>query len=174
MSWRPIPAIAFLLMPTVIASQTYFEVVTPVLVQASSTFFTYRDVNLINNSGLSDGRHDNLYSNMWLNDQEGAAGTITFDLGRVYRLASVDVWQYSFVPARGVRGLNILGSLNGTDYRLLRFARLEAVSEGGPSGEQTIALEAAARFVKFVITSNWGDSEYTGLAEVKFRATPES
>jgi hypothetical protein len=172
MCWRPILSAAFSCLPTIAASQAAFEVITPVRVEASSTFFTYREANLINNSGLSSGRHDSLYTGMWLNDQDGATGTITFDLGRIYSLVSVDVWQYSFVPARGVRGLSILSSQDGLDYRLLKLGRLEAVSESGPSREQTVPIEAAARFVRFVITSNWGDSEYTGLAEVKFRTVP--
>jgi hypothetical protein len=170
MCWRPLLTVAFAFVPTIVGSQTDSEVITPVRVEASSTFFTYREANLINNSGLSAGRHDNLYTGMWLNDQDGAVGTVTFDLGRIYSLMSVEVWQYSFVPTRGVRGMSILSSRDGSDYRLLKLARLEAARESGLSGEQTVPIEAAARFVKFVITSNWGDSEYTGLAEVKFRA----
>src|SRR3712207_1132108 len=96
MCWGHFRPVVFSLLVMMAASQAASEVITPTRVQASSTFFTYRDVNLINDSGLHDGWHDNLYTGMWLNDHDGPSGTVTFDLGRVYRLASVDVWQYSF------------------------------------------------------------------------------
>ncbi len=54
--------------------------ITPIGVDASSTFFTYNKDNLINNSGLTGGLHGAAYSTMWMNNGTGTTGILTFDL----------------------------------------------------------------------------------------------
>lgn len=114
--------------------------------------------------------HDDEYFNMWLNDAEGAAGTLTFDLGDTYNLASTDIWQYNAVCCgfeRGVQNFRILTSTNGVDFTYLKDGML-AMSQGGQIAAQNIEMSVTARYVRFEVISNYGDSTYTGLSEVKF------
>jgi hypothetical protein len=146
--------------------------ITPVSVDASSTFHAYNKDNLINDSGLAGGLHDSLFQNMWLNDRgEGTAGTLTFDLGNTYDITSTDIWQYNLsssptVLARGAKGFDIFGSTDGFTFALIQSSLL-AVSGGGSIAAQNIALFSTASHIRFDITSNYG-AAFTGLSEVKF------
>jgi hypothetical protein len=165
--------VAGLALTFVVGSQSQAATITPVSVQASSTYFTYDKDNLINDSGLVGGLHDTTFSNMWLNNAEGAAGTLTFDLGSFYTLSSAAIWQYNATCCgldRGVNGFDIYRSFNNIAFDLVGSFSLSQ-SPGGLIASQNVAFSTTGRYIRFVITSNHGDTEYTGLSEVKFDGT---
>lgn len=140
----------------------------------SSTFSSYDEVHLIDNSGLSGGLHDTNYTNQWLADTDDVQPWLVFDLGTQYDLTSAIIWQYSYSGSenRGVNGLNIYLSTDGANFTLATSTNL-AIASGGDLPAQIVTFtEAPARYVRFEVASNHGSATYTGLAEVKFGGLP--
>jgi len=144
--------------------------ITPVSVDASSTYFTYDVDDLINDSGINGSLHSTNYRHMWMNDEEGASGILTFDLGGIFSVTSTDIWQYNFSGERdrGVQAFEILGSTDGLTFSLITNASL-LKSLGGSISAQSVTFNATAQYIRFNITSNHGDPTYAGLSEVKFK-----
>jgi hypothetical protein len=152
------------------ASPASAQVVTPVAVTVSSTFSTYDEANLIDDSGLVAGLHDEDFGNMWMSNTNDVTPTLTFDLGAVYAITAAQIWQYNATSidlSRGVNGLNILASQDDVTYTPVTSASL-TISPGGPIPAQIVSFAATARYVRFVVTSNHGSLSYTGLSEAKF------
>ena len=158
----------------VISPAIFAQNITPVGVTASSTYSAYNLLDLINDSGLSGGVHSNLYTDMWMtnnNDINGAS--VTFDLGGSFSITSAYIWQYNMSSGpeldRGVSGFDILASPDGTNFAPITSATLTIA--GGTSAEpaQNIAFgPVTATHIRFSITSNHGDPTFVGLSEVKF------
>ncbi len=146
--------------------------ITPVGATASSTFETYALINLINNSGLSGGLHDELYSNMWIADRDDIHPTLTFDLGGVYDLTAADIWQYNVpgVFGRGVQNFTIAVSSDDVNFTQVASATLTE-SSGGNIPAQVVPFSGTGRYVRFSVQSNYGDPQFAGLSEVKFEGT---
>jgi hypothetical protein len=151
--------------------------ITPVSVEASSTFYNYDKANLINNSGLStpvslESAHDTDYHHQWLANFGDLTPWLVFDLGAEYELSEAAIWQHSYDNDRGVRTLDIYASLDNITFTP---AIEQAELSQGLSLAQLLSFEGlvCARYIKFDIIDNWGDSNYTGLAEVKFTTIPE-
>ncbi len=162
------------LVAVVLPAVSNATVITPVDAIASSTFGTYDVEDLVNNSGLSGGLHDTNYTNMWMNNAEGTGGQLTFNLGGTYAVTSSDIWQYNATCCglnRGVKDFDILASTNGIDFTLITSSTLTQ-SSGGLIAAQNIVFNAVASYIRFDILSNYGDTTYTGLSEVKFNADP--
>jgi hypothetical protein len=145
--------------------------ITPMFVTATSTAPLYDPIHLIDDSGLSNGLHDDNFENMWLSAPPNTSATLRFDLGSVHSIESVLIWQYNFPDAlaRGTSGLNISTSI---DDMTLTFATggFLSISPGGSIGPQTMALPAgtSARYVYLFVNSNFGMEDTIGLSEVKF------
>jgi uncharacterized repeat protein (TIGR01451 family) len=164
--------LAVLLVPVTGAAQA----VTPVAVTVSSTFYSYDEAHLIDNSGLSGALHDTIYPNQWVADRDDTQPWLVFDLGNQCDLTSALIWQYSVdgVENRGVNGLDILLSTDGINFTLATSTNL-AIATGGDLPAQTVTFaEATARYVRFEVTSNHGSASFTGLAEVKFGGLPSA
>lgn len=146
-------------------------IIKPSSVESSSTFRTYDVNSLINGEGLgSNGLHDSQYTGMWLSEKLDTTATLTFDLGQLYSLSSTYVWQYNFgVNDRGVKEFNILTSIDGNDFNIVKAGALLAESNSMQSiAAEAIDFSAEAAFVRFEIVSNHGNEWYTGLSEVQF------
>lgn len=141
--------------------------ITPVGASAESTFGSYNVLNLINDSGLTGGVHDNNWENMWMAGEDELTPWIIFDLGDVYDLTATDVWQYLYSSDRAVDGFNILISDDGVTFTPAGSGNLTA----GVNTAQTVAFTATGRYVRFDVTSNHGSMNYVGLSEVKFQGT---
>ncbi len=165
--------------------------IVPVGVTASDTFSffgQYRAVNLINGSGLTGATHDAGFANMWMTNLGVNQASLTFDLGDVYALNGVSLWNYNFGnPAefmstilRGVKDFSIFVSRDGTSYARALDARL-ALGTGQALAAQNFTLAGEARFVRIDILSNHAEGTYaerdwaSGLSEVRFsgNAVPE-
>ncbi len=126
--------------------------------------------------------------------------SITFDLGAVYTVGALDVWNYAedtalsvfFNAARGAQSVDVLASpTNPSPVTLVQsFTFSEATYDALPTQysvsapyfyysyevpvvEYTFTTPVTARYFTFDINSNWGDSGYTGLSEVRFTTVPE-
>lgn len=168
-----------LLVSLFVSHQAFALVTSPNSVEASSTFHTYSLMSLINTDGLSGGLeaglHGESFPTMWMSTSSDRTPILTFDMGEMVNFLSAHIWQYNSVTnglSRGVDGFNILYSSDGVDFTSLGSANL-TVSPGGSIPAQIVPLVATARFIRFEITSNHGNS-YTGLSEVAFdiQSTP--
>ncbi|HEY9235373.1 MULTISPECIES: PEPxxWA-CTERM sorting domain-containing protein [Phenylobacterium] len=158
-------------------------VITPVSVTASNTFLLfgeYKAENLINGSGMVGDQHDANYANMWMTDLSVDAATLTFDLGGLYQLSSVDVWNYNFGKEefastldRAAKAFTLAISTDGvsfTDVLSGEFAR----GAGELLGAETFGLSGQARYVQLSLSGN--HQQYpeiygyapVGLSEVRF------
>jgi len=125
---------------------------------------------------------------MWMTELGVAKAELVFDLGRVFDIASADIWQFNYAepyPAnpwtintvdRGVKDFRILTSLDGIDYAEVFNGQL-ARANGDPVAAQTIDFTGSAQFVKFDILSNYAegtiyDPYASGLSEVRFNSAP--
>ncbi len=142
-------------------------------VTASSTFYTYDVNNLINGSGLVGTDHDGDFHNKWLLDGV-PTGTVTFDLGSLFKVGSSTVWNYGTgccAVERSVKDLDVSVSTDGVNFSNAgAFVLTQPATDPFPG--QSLALnDVSARYVRFSINSNYGDTTYSGLSEVKFYGT---
>ena len=162
--------------------------VTPVGVTATDTFplfGQYKPENLINGSGLTGGLHDGDYASMWMTDLGVDAATLTFDLGEVFNLSNIQVWNYNFgreefasTLDRASKAFTLSISLDGLNYTQVlsgEFAR----GTGAPLAAETFAFSGVGRYVQLSLNGNHAQyPEYygyapVGLSEVRFGAVPE-
>lgn len=140
-------------------------------VTASGTFSSYNVNNLINGSGLSGGLHSGLYTGKWLTNGT-VTGSLVFDLGAVFDVTNSSIWNYGngcCGAGRSVKNLAVEGSLDGVTYfDVGSFILTQPV--GDPFAAESIALNETARYFRFNLQSNYGDS-YTGLSEVQFNGS---
>lgn len=142
-------------------------------VTASSTFFTYNVNNLINGNGLVVDQHTGAWENKWLLDGV-TTGTVTFDLGSLFKVGSTTVWNYGpgcCGEGRSTKDLGISVSTDGANYTSAGNFVLNQVTTDPFPGQSLALNDVNARFVRFSINSNYGDAQYSGLSEVKFYGT---
>ena len=141
---------------------------------------------LVDGAGLLDGWHHNThYGDMWLSEP-GASPTLRFDLGGVFLLSEMRVWNYNqvslaLVPLtdRGVRTADVYVSATGLGdpttnppgWTLLSddLQIAQATGQVGYAGTAyELSLDGiAARYVLMTDMVNWGGT-HTGLSEVRF------
>ena len=181
---RLILATAFVLAAAAPAAAATIQ---PVGVVASDTFANYDVNNLINGSGLSGGKHDTHWGNMWQTSWDDVPHWLVFDLGQKVSLQSTSIWQYAadfsypwYETDRGVQDLGISISLDGVTFTpvtevVLDRQILNADNRSTPFAAQLVALTGDARYVRFDLNSNFSDTPWTGLSEVRFNgAVPEA
>jgi hypothetical protein len=134
-----------------------------------------------NGAGLSGNDHlETPFRTMWLSGSGDTAGAFEIDLGAVYLVSSLRVWNYNeFLPnrpdllLRGVAVANIDLGLTNDNYTTLIATQNFIQARGTLSDiSQLITFPATpARFVRIDIQSNFGDPEYVGLSEVQVDGT---
>ena len=173
-----------------LASPAAAATITPVGVDATSTFTHYNQYkaeNLINGSGMVGDLHDAGFSNMWMTDLGVDAATLTFDLGGLYKLDGLKVWNYNFgvqeyasTLDRAANAFTLAISTDGVTYTDILADSLSRGTGQLLAGE-TFGLSGAARFVRLNLTGNHQSDPATygyspvGLSEVRFEgsAVPE-
>jgi len=157
--------------------------------------FDRRDTHLIDATGLFAGTHSTVPdSTMWLSDGVGFGGDpgndgdpeIVFDLGGLYVVPELQIWNYNEIAGflnRGVDELEILGSTDGTSFVSLGTFNLAiAPGAGNVDFSQTLSLPGVnLQYLKFDILSNHNgvtyptaggvDNAFVGLSEVRFFGT---
>ncbi len=143
--------------------------------------------HLVDGSGLSGDplvHAQNNFSNQnsWQTDTTSATANVQFDLGDVYKLDHLALWNLNFYApynGRGARKVDIYTSTDASSW-LLAASALEFPMASGLDQDPGFTIEAGdweqARYVQFAIGSNWGGSDsagHVGLSEVVFFAVPE-
>ncbi|RIK76533.1 MAG: hypothetical protein DCC68_19155 [Planctomycetota bacterium] len=162
--------------------------------------------NTVNGSGLNpDGTHSSATSTMWLTNGSGVAPTdtspeITFDLGAVYALEEMKVWNYNeYRPDLPTRILELLGRgvnradilIAGADQVFTPFItnhQFPVVTDATTATDFSHTIDfggVQARYIKFDIHSNHNGKDFNnplsndnlgnfvGLSEVQFFKTAD-
>ena len=117
------------------------------------------DGNCMWNAGGRDGGLD---ARPWL----------VFDLGRLYRVNGVYVWNYNEAgqwAARGVKDVDVSASADGKTYAPVGALTFRRASGTNDERGQAVPLPAPvrARFFRFQVQSNYG-GDVPGLSEIRF------
>jgi hypothetical protein len=156
-------------------AEPYSYTVTGVTVAASSSTANMGPEKTVDGSGLNDGLHSSVDTDMWLS---GASQTlpawIQYTFGRVYKLVDVTVWNSNqkvenFIGF-GARDVLAQASLDGENWADLAAVEVpRAPGTDGYAGSAFSLGGVEAKALKFVIQTNWGGFvPQTGLSEVRF------
>jgi hypothetical protein len=120
-------------------------------------------------------------SNSWVSGGGSPIGDITFDLGGVFAIQGVSFWNQngggpSFTGAEGIQDVVISSSLDNVNYTLVVGAPTAFARDTNAVGtvQQFSFVPISANYVRFSVTSNFGDPVQTAFAEVQFDAAPAS
>lgn len=136
-------------------------------------------VHIVDGSGLSDGKHSLISfpgGNSWQTISPSGTGNIVFDLGDIYDLDFLHVWNLNFYSpynGRGARQVDILLSSDMTSWSNLGNFNFQIATAAVDDPGFTISATswAAARYVQFDIKNNFGlddNAGHVGLSEVQF------
>ena len=129
--------------------------------------------NIVNGSGLSSYTTGATHSSGTPSNSWGAfgptTGTITFDLGDVFDLDGLAVWNFNGNNTAGINGLTIDGSLDGIAFALIAGAPTNFAIGANFAAElaEIFSFATTAQFVRFNVTSSYGRAAI-GLSEVIF------
>jgi hypothetical protein len=126
-------------------------------------------IKTVDGSGLLGNVHDTLSNNDW-SSKSSTDQWIKFDLGKTYALDSTHIWNGNKVPEKGLKVVDISYSTDGANFKKLVTATfpkasgsLDYIGFAGPGFHGV-----KARFIKFMVKSNYDDSNGVQLGEVKF------
>ena len=163
----------------ILAQAAHADLITGVTASASSALLSVE--NTVNNSGLTGDMHINFGpGSMWLSElNEEADGWIEFDLGAVYALGKMHVWNYNgfLLTGAGMKNVVIKLSTNGSDWTSLPPTFAQASGSNDYTGFDVPLNSTSARYVKIESNSNHASgflsSTAIGLSEVQFHSLPE-
>lgn len=146
---------------------------------ASTEFPGRPAVATINSSGLlGDGGHvNNPPSTMWLTQSGDPMPFIAYDLGAVYSLDNLRIWNYNenanavCCLGRGIAVANVeVAGADGVFTPALSGQVLQQAPGTNTDFSEVFGLGGVeARYVKITSVANHGDPSFTGLSEVQFR-----
>jgi len=125
----------------------------------------------------------------WMTASGNVAGAwVILDLEKAYDLADAYIWQRGQggdgydLSDRDANEILIEGSNNGQDWQVLTADPIVDLTRSAFSGNSGAPKEAqifklsknnkGIKFVRITINSNYGNPEFTGLAEVRFTGLP--
>jgi len=112
--------------------------------------------------------------NTWVSNNH-ITGSVLFDLGGIFDLSGMDVWNYNAGNSFGVQRLSVLGSLDGTNFSVIAGSPgLFAIGASNvPELAEHFNFLTTAAFVRFDIQSNYGGGALaSALSEVMFDGAP--
>lgn len=135
--------------------------------------------HVIDGSGLANGKHAQMNypgGNSWQTITQTGTGNIVFDLGSIYQLDLLHVWNLNFYAPYNGRGANQVGILLSSDKSAWEdLGYFQFFMASGLADDLGFTINAsswtAARYVQFDIKSNFGSSDnagHVGLSEVQF------
>jgi hypothetical protein len=145
---------------------------------SSSNDATMGPENTINSSGLIQGKHSIIEADMGLSALGDADPWIQYEFDQVYKVHKVQVWNYnnSLEPqfGIGVNDVNIVYSLDGTDWMTLEHVTIEQATGADTYEGMSVDLNIAAKVVILDINSNRSpfNAPQYGLSEVRFYTVP--
>jgi len=101
------------------------------------------------------------------------SGSITFDLGGLYDLDGMAIWNFNGFNQDGVKDVIVLGSTDGINFTLIDGAPTQFAigADGAPELAELFSFSRTASFVRFDVLSAYGNFDF-GLNEVMFTGTP--
>jgi hypothetical protein len=139
--------------------------------------------HIVDGSGLFDpGTGLPIYTTAALHGRAGAdttfvsggampvtSGVITFDLGGLYALDGMAIWNFNGFNLTGVKDVNILGSTDGTNFTLIAGSPNQFAIGANAAAEpaELFSFSRTASFVRFDVLSTYGVADF-GLSEVMF------
>ena len=143
---------------------------------------------IVDGSGLTGSEHAlanpvNGISNSWLTARGDTEWRIIFDLGAVYDLSLLHIWNFNYSGATG-SGAQDVGILTSVDLAGWSAPWDVVFKEApGSAGYEGFTINASglapARYIQFDIASNFGTQflgqngyNLVGLSEVQFYGTP--
>lgn len=168
----------------VIATNGFAANITGVTIESVSSEYTLspwdlRAVHIVDGSGLASGGHavTDPSGNSWQTITQSGTGNIIFDLGEVYTLDRLHIWNLNFYDPYNGRGASIVAistSLDNSNWNY-NIGNVQFQKASGFSNDPGFDLNASswgnARYVQFNILTNWGGSDnagHVGLSEVQF------
>lgn len=148
----------------------------------STTFASPGDLgsviqNVVDGSGLSSYTTGATHAagaptNSWAVSDGAVTGTITFDLGGVFALDGMAVWNFNAFSVFGINGLTIDGSLDGILYAPISGAPTNFAIGASLAAElaELFSFTTTTQFVRFNVASSHGGPGI-GLSEVMFTGT---
>ena len=152
-----------------------FTLYTNTIIATASSYYSpdgRTPTNTVNGTGLTDTRHNNTYTHMWLSNAE-VLPWIKFDLGNKPLVGLIRIWNYNEGTVRGIKRAKIEVSDNDSDWTTLYADVSLSQSTGAnnlPPDDLVLAQPEKFRYVLVTTLENWGGS-YTGLSEVQFLTT---
>lgn len=131
----------------------------------------------IDGSGLAQGQHSAADPDSWQVDPgAGEAVWVQYDFDRVYKLDTMQVWNYNFLYEPflgfGFKDVKVEYATDANDWTVLADIRLAQAPGMATYAGQAIDLGGiAAKSVRLTAVTNYGGSKY-GLSEVQFRYIP--
>ena len=153
--------------------------IQPVKARADSSHLDMTVERIVDGTGLADAEKDGLLEhgerseNMWLSEQGRMRGQVEFELGRLYELGSILVWNYNERghTKRGIKTADISVWTADAGWQKI-FDDFEfAEAEGSFDYDEPTLLRfdgVKAQKVRFDDIANLGDEEHVGLSEVRF------
>ncbi len=131
-------------------------------------------------------------SGMWLNTGDGCCGGfsntgagntdptpyITWNLGGIYHVSNVEVWNYNEAGNYSLRGTNtadVYTSTDGVHYTFLEHVTLnQAPGSDTTAFGQTVAINTVAQYIELKNMTDFpgADNNFVGLSAVQFNGTP--
>ncbi len=157
-----------------------FPVESVIATASSSNKSTTGPENTVNRSGLDENDlHSTNATTMWLSAKGAESPAwIEYDLGRLYKLHEMQVWNYNVQVERvlgfGFKDVTIEYSMDATSWTALGdFQFNQGPSQAGYACNTTVDLaNLATRYVRLTAPSNWSGRDQYGLSEVRFLAIP--
>jgi hypothetical protein len=134
--------------------------------------------NTINSSGLVQGKHSIIETDMWLSALSDTDPWIQYEFDQAYKLDKMQVWNYNNSLESqfgiGVNDVNIVYSLDGANWMTLEHVIIDQAPGSDTYEGMSVDLNIAAKIVILDINSNrspFGAPQY-GLSEVRFYTVP--
>jgi hypothetical protein len=101
------------------------------------------------------------------------SGSITFDLGGLYALDGMAIWNFNGFNLVGVKDVIVLGSTDGINFTPIDGAPIQFAigANSAPEAAELFSFSRTASFVRFDVLSAYGNFDF-GLSEVMFTGTP--
>jgi len=101
------------------------------------------------------------------------SGTITFNLGGLYALDGMAVWNFNGFNLVGVKDVIVLGSTDGINFTTIAGVPTQFAIGANAAAEpaELFSFSRTASFVRFDVLSAYGNFDF-GLNEVMFTGTP--
>jgi hypothetical protein len=134
--------------------------------------------NTINSSGLVQGKHSIIETDMWLSALSDNDPWIQYEFDQAYKLDKMQVWNYNNSLESqfgiGVNDVNIVYSLDGANWMSLEHVIIDQAPGSDTYEGMSVDLKIAAKIVILDINSNRSPfmAPQYGLSEVRFYTVP--